>query len=172
MHFTKGVHQMSNKFSEDVIHALRAGGFVCLLPNIINPAWGGHAIRLAGFPISICFTGLSPKSEQGCQVPAVTSRYTFDPSTYSETADVRIMSYVTDPHSEYQVELVYRKREFGWEGRKLCSGKILHTASGPEMRQFIIQLTMLGIQAGEPVRALQALEDTGSAGIYVFTPEP
>ena len=47
--------------------ALRAGGFVCLLPNVINPAWGGHAIRLVGFPITICFTGLSPKSEQDCR---------------------------------------------------------------------------------------------------------
>ena len=130
---------MSTEFSDDVPQALRAGGFVCLLPNVINPAWGGHAIRLAGFPISICFTGLSPKSEQDCDSAVMTCCYKFDPSTYFEDADVRTMSYVTDPHSEYQVELVYRKREFGWDGRKLCSGKILHTASGPEMRQFIIR---------------------------------
>jgi hypothetical protein len=171
MHFTKGVHQMSNKFSEDVIQALRAGGFVCLLPNVINPAWGGHAIRLAGFPITICFTGLSPKSERGCQL-AVTSCYKFDPSTYLENADVRTMTYVSDPRSEYRVELVYGKRESLWKGRKLCGEKILHTASGTEMRQFIIQLTMLGLEVDEPIRELRTLEDTGSAGIYVFNPEP
>src|ERR1035437_3135873 len=83
MHFTKGVHEMSNKFSEDVIQALCAGGFVCLLPHVINPAWGGHAIRLAGFPITICFTGLSPKSGQDCQFPVVASCYKFDPSTHA-----------------------------------------------------------------------------------------
>jgi hypothetical protein len=81
------------------------------------------------------------------------------------------MSYVTDPRSDCRVELVYRKREFGWEGRKLCSGKTLHTASGPEMRQFIIHLTMVGVAADEPFRQLCGSEDTGSAGIYVFTPE-
>jgi hypothetical protein len=163
---------MSNKFSEDVIQALRAGGFVCLLPNVINPAWGGHAIRLAGFPITICFTGLSPKSGQDCDSAVMTCCYKFDPSTYLENADVRTMSYVTDPRSDYRVELVYRKRESGWEGRKICGGKILHTASGPELRQFIIQLTMRGIRADEPVGELRALGDTGSAGIYVFNPEP
>ena len=39
------------------------------------------------------------------------------------------------------------------------------------MRQFIIQLTMLGVEADEPVGELRRLEDTGSAGIYVFMPE-
>ena len=163
---------MSNKFSEGVIQALRAGGFACLLPNVINPAWGGHAIRLAGFPISICFTGLSPKSERGCQLPVVTSRYAFDPSTYFENADVRTMTYFTDPRTDYRVELVYRKRESLWEGRKIHGKNILHTASGPELRQFIIQLTMLGLEVDEPIRELRTLEDTGSAGIYVFNPEP
>ena len=163
---------MSKNFSEDDTPALRAGGFVCLLPNVINPAWGGHAIRLAGFPITICFTGLSPKSEQDCEPAVMTCCYKFDPSTYFEDADVRTMTYVTDPRSDYRVELVYRKRESGWEGRKVCGRKILHTATGTEMRQFIIQLTMLGVESDELVRRLRTLEDTGCAGIYVFTPDP
>jgi len=165
---------MSTKFSEGIhlkcIQALRAGGFVCLLPHVIDPAWGSHALRLAGFPVRVCFTGLSPDSERGCQL-AVTSCYTFDPSTYFENADVRTMTYFAHARSEYRVELVYHKRECRWEGQKLCEGRVLFTASGPELRQFIIQLTMIGFEADEPVRNFQTLEDTVSAGIYVFTPD-
>ena len=102
----------------------------------------------------------------------MTSCSKFDPSTYFENADVRTTTYFTDPRSEYRVELVYRKRESLWKGRKVCRGKILLTASGTELREFIIQLTMLGIEADEPIGELRTLEDTGSAGIYVFNPEP
>jgi hypothetical protein len=33
-----------------------------------------------------------------------------------------------------------------------------------------MQLTMLGVEADEPIRELRTLEDRGSEGIYVFTP--
>lgn len=166
---------MSKKFSEEVhlkcIQALRIGGFVCLLPHVIDPEWGGHALCLAGFPIRVCFTGLSPGSEQESQL-AVTSCYTFDPSTYFENADFRTMTYFTSARSDYRVELVYRKRARRWEGQKLCGEKALFTAAGPELRQFSIQLTMRGTEADEPVQNLQALENIVCEGIYVFTPNP
>jgi hypothetical protein len=165
---------MSAKFSEDVyqksLQALRAGGFVCLLPHVIDPAWGGHAVRLAWFPITVCFTGLSANSEHGYQI--VTSCYNFDPSTYFENDDVRTMAYFTDPRSNYSVELVYQKEQCKWEGRKLRDGRVLVTASGPELRQFIIQLTMRGIEPDEPAQEIGSAENTAHAGVYLFTPVP
>jgi hypothetical protein len=50
--------------------------------------------------------------------------------------------------------------------------EVLLTASGLEVRQFIIQLTMAAVEADEPVRNLQRLENAGCEGIYLFTPDP
>ena len=165
---------MSTNLSENVhqkcLQALQAGGFVCLLPHVIDPAWGGHALRLAGFPITVCFTSLSPDPEPRRQV-VITSCYDFDPSAYLEDADVRTMSYVTDPRSNCWVELVYQKRECTWEGRKLRDGMVLVTAAGPDLRQLIIQLTMRGVEADEPAEVLRTLKNTGIERIYVFTEE-
>jgi hypothetical protein len=164
---------MSTKFSEDVhlkcLRALRAGGFVCLLPHVIDPAWGGHAVRLAGFPITVCFTGLSSDSEQGRQI--VTSCYDFDPSTYLENEDVRTMAYFTRLHSSCSVELLYQKGQCRWEGRKLCDGKVLVTATGPELRQFIVQLTMRGIEPDEAAQGIASAENIAHTCVYLFTPK-
>ena len=152
------------------VRALRAGGFVCVLPHVIDPAWGGHAQLLAGFPITVSFTGLSREVEQDCQF-AVTSCYVFDPSTYVEDEERRSMTYLCQAPCAYRVELVYRKRESRWEGQKLQDAQVLVNASGPELQQFIIHLTMLGVEPGEPVRKLQTIEGSSCAGIYVFTPD-
>jgi hypothetical protein len=47
----------------------------------------------------------------------------------------------------------------------------LLTASGPELRQFIIQLTMRGIEADEPALEIGPAEDTAHANVYLFTPK-
>jgi hypothetical protein len=50
------------------IDAIRAGGFVCLLPQIIDPSWRNPAQLLAGFPFNVCYLGLSEQASN-CQPP-------------------------------------------------------------------------------------------------------
>ena len=154
----------------DYVRALRSGGFVCFLPRIIDPAWSGPAPLLAGFPISVSFTGLPPNLE--CQpFPfAVTSCYWFDPSSYYEDETVRTMLYHPKTPCRYGVELLYDKREPRWEGKKFRQEKVLLWASGLELGQFIIQLTSRGTEPDEPCRPLRTPEETASAGVFVFMP--
>jgi hypothetical protein len=70
------------------------------------------------------------------------------------------------------VELLFHKKDCRWEGRKACGANVLLTASGMELRQFMIQLTMRGVEKDEPTKPLQTLEGAGSGGIYVFVPNP
>ncbi len=149
--------------------ALSAGGFVCFLPHVIHPAWEEPAPLLAGFPISVCFTGLG--AQVGHQpVTMLTSCYWFDPTTYREDDKLRQMTYRTKPANEYSVDLLYHKRLGRWEGRKLCGGNILLIAEGTELPRFIIQLTKVGLTQGEVAQPLLTCADTASAGVYVFTP--
>jgi hypothetical protein len=180
MQFSKGVHHLLKNTHEDLedavnahrkyVEVLRAGGFVCFLPNVIDPTWREPAPRLAGFPTSICFTGLPPDLGRQPVAAALTSCYWFDPLTYQEDEQIRAMTYYTEPRNEYRVELLHHKRESQWEGRKCRGGEVLRTADGPELRQFIIQLSLLGIERDELVQPLLTCKDTASASIYVFTP--
>lgn len=167
---------MSTKFSEDVhqkcLQALHAGGFVCLLPHVIDPAWRDPAPRLAGFPITICFTALSPESGRLPSAGVLVSCYHFDPSTYYEDALLRAMSYYPNPRSGYRVVLVYHKPELQWEGGKLEGDRLLLEASGVELDRFVIQLTMRGIEPDEPAQEIGSADDTAQAGVYLFTPKP
>ena len=79
------------------IDAIRAGGFVCLLPQLIDPSWRHPAPLLAGFPLSVCYAGLSKQFPDHPTPPLMTSSYWFDPATYREDDETRAISYFTNP---------------------------------------------------------------------------
>jgi hypothetical protein len=156
--------------SQKYIDAIRAGGFVCLLPQVIDPSWHNPAHLLAGFPLNVSYLGLTEQAGN-CQHPLlVVASYWFDPATYRADEETRAMSYSTNPPCGYHVELVYSKKKEQWEGRKYQADKVLLTANGSELRRFIMQLTLSGISTGEPTQAM-AYQDTASAGVFVFMPE-
>jgi len=154
---------------QKLIDAIRAGGFVCLLPQVIEPSWGGPAPLLAGFPLNVSFTGLQSHIRQRPRL--VVASYWFDPTTYREDGDVRAMSYRPNPPTAYRVELIYWKKKGQWEGRKYRANQPLLTANGSELQRFIVQLTQCGISPDEPTRAMTR-ESTASAGVFVFESEP
>jgi len=152
------------------IEAIRAGGFVCLFPQLIDPSWHSPARLLAGFPLNVCYTGLSEQSTN-CQCPAlVVASYWFDPATYREDKEVRAMSYRANPPSAYHVELIYWKKKQQWDGSKYRDDELLLTANASELHRFIIQLTVCGLSPGEPTQAMTC-QHTASAGEFVFIPE-
>jgi hypothetical protein len=114
---------MSTTFSEDVqqkcLRSLRAGGFVCLLPHVIDPAWRGPAPRLAGFPITICFTALSPESGRLPSADVLVCCYQFDPATYYESEMVRAMSYYPKPEMDIELCLSTTSRNFDGKDENL-----------------------------------------------------
>ena len=152
------------------IDAIRAGGFVCLLPQLIDPSWRNPAPLLAGFPLSVCYAGLSKQVPDHPTPPLMTSSYWFDPATYREDDESRAMSYFTNPRCEYHVDLIYWKKKQQWEGSKHRAGKVTLTAQGSELRRFIIQLTLCGIEPDEQTQAMMTCNDTASVGVFVFSP--
>jgi hypothetical protein len=152
------------------VDAIRAGGFVCLLPQVIDPSWCSPAPLLAGFPLNVHFMGLSEQAGERQLQRLVMASYWFDPATYREDEDVRAMSYFANVAREYHVEVIYWKRKQQWEGRKYRADQLLLTAEGYELQRLILQLTLCGISLGEPARAIQR-QETASAGAFVFMPE-
>ena len=151
------------------VDAIRAGGFVCLLPRAIDPSWGDPAPLLAGFPLNVCYLGLVPQLQNCQNQTLVVAPYWFDPATYREDGEARVMIYFADARREYNVELIYWKRKQHWEGRKYRAGQLLLTANGSELRHFIVQLTRCGISPSEPAWAITR-QETASVGAFVFMP--
>ena len=154
------------------IDAIRNGGFVCLLPQPIDPSWRDPAPLLAGFPISVGYTGLSNQVANRPNPPLMTSSYWFDPATYREDNETRAMSYFTNPRCQYHVELVYSKKKRRWEGSKRRAGTLRLTAEGSDLRKFIIQLTLCGIESDEPTQVMRTYADTASVGMFLFSSGP
>lgn len=151
------------------LRALRSGGFVSFIPNLIQPQWNPIAVQLAGFPINVAFSGLRSGRAGDATPLIVTSVYWFDPSTYIEDTDSRSMKYFAHDPSPFRVELKYSKVDERWEGRKFENDEELIRAYGPELRRFIIQLTLCGLHPCETGKEFVSCEGIGSAGVYVWT---
>jgi hypothetical protein len=132
---------------------IRAGGFVCLLPQVIDPSWRAPSPLLAGFPISVCYLGLSTEVPGEPTPPLMISSYWFDPATQREDEETRAMSYFTNVLCECRDELICWKKKQMWGGSKRRAGTVLLTAQGSDLRRFIIQLTLRGIESDEPTQA-------------------
>jgi hypothetical protein len=155
--------------SQQIIHALRFGGFASFIPCVIEPVWEGEAPPLAWFPVSICFTGL--RLDDHRDPSYVVSCYWFDPHSYKETTEYQSMCYRSRYlKSQHQVVLARSKVKENWEGRKMRSGEVVLTASGTDFTRFVIQLTMLGLDDGEHVEPMLTRVDTASTGIWVYDP--
>ena len=156
---------------ERIVSALRWGGYASFIPCIFESPLDGPVPPLAGFPISVCFTGLRQNESRAGAQHYVVSCYWFDPRSYCEDVELRRMTYRSKLASNYHVVIEYRKRNEQWEGRKLRDGEVIINASGPELFRFMIQLTMPGVDPAEPVEPLLTRCDTASAGIWIFAPE-
>lgn len=161
-HSTNSAHEM--------LVALRSGGFVSLLPEVIEPTWRPPALLLAGFPMGIHFTGLPRVSNPDDAQFFIASCYWFAPETYREDDDRRIMLYTSKPQSDFFLKVTYWKRKQQWEGLKNREEKCILSATGHDLKRFIIQLTCRGIAEGELVQPILNLDDTRSSGAYIFVP--
>jgi len=155
--------------SERIVTALRWGGYASFMPCVIESCWDRLVPPLAGFPISVCFTGLSRGED--CGETYVVSTYWFDPRSYHEDDELRAMTYRSEPASNYKVVIGYIKKDRRWEGRKLRDGEVIITASGSDLIHFIVQLTLPGVHVGEPVTPLLTQRETASSGVWIFKPD-
>jgi hypothetical protein len=156
--------------SQQIVHALRFGGFASFIPCVIGQSWNDLGAPLAGFPISICFIDL-PKNEKRDDGSYFVSCYWFDPGSYDESEECQSMSYRSRFESQYQVVLDYSKKDRKWKGRKLRHGEVVIAASGHDLTRFVIELTMRGINNGEAVERMLTRVDTASNGIWVYEPQ-
>jgi len=154
--------------AQQIVRALRNGGYACFIPSVIVPIWDDAAAPLAGLPISICFISLPPKENRDDRRSYLVSCYWFDPKSYDETEEYQSMNYRSRSASPYQVVIVYSKKKRIWEGRKLRDGEVVVAASGPEFLSFVVQLTMRGIDDGEAVERMLTRTDTASTGIWLY----
>lgn len=134
-----------------------SGGYASFIPCVISQVCNDTA-PLAGFPISICFTGLSLDDHRDARY--VVSCYWFDPRSFDESEEWQSMTYRARHRSEYEVVIAYSKKNRRWEGRKLGGDEVVVSASGPELTRFVIQLTMRGLDDGEHANPM--LTDTSS----------
>jgi hypothetical protein len=150
--------------------ALRAGGFVCFLPGLIDGSWDQLASRLAGLPLAICFNGLPQDID--CQpLPfMLTSTYWVDPRTYLSSGKMRAVFYRSRPANSYRVEVYHDLKTGLWMGRKFRDEQLVLEATGREVWEFIIHFTMAGRAADEPAEAWQTLEDVGAQRVYLWLP--
>ncbi|WP_348263247.1 hypothetical protein P8935_01515 [Telmatobacter sp. DSM 110680] len=153
-----------------MLEALRRGGIVCLLPEVIQPHWRGPAALLAGFPIVIHFIGLPSVANPGAAQFLIASCYWFDLATYREDDERRTMLYTSRPQDDIYLELTYWKRKQAWEGFKYRGNEWILSAKGTDLNSFIVQLTCCGIAEGELVQPILNLADTASSGVYIFEP--
>jgi hypothetical protein len=156
--------------SQQIVSALRMGGYASFIPSVIEPVWDGEAPPLAGFPISICFTGLpmAPDQDAGSYIVA---SYWFDPQSYDDNAAYQAMIYRSRYlKSGYQVALRRFKRDRSWEGCKMRGDEVVVTASDPDVTRFVVKLTMQGLDNGEHVEPMLTRTDTASTGIWVYDP--
>lgn len=155
--------------SDKIINAVRIGGFASFIPSVIIPVWDDVDVPLAGFPISICFTGLRWSDEMDA-ASYVVSCYWFDPQSYNEDANCQSMVYRSRCQSDYQVLIQCSKRDRRWTGRKMRGSKVVVTAAGDELIRFVIQMTMRGLDRGEHVEPMLTRTDTASTGIWIYDP--
>jgi hypothetical protein len=153
--------------SQQIVSALRMGGYASFIPCVISQVWDEKA-PIAGFPISICFTGLSLDDHRDAGY--VVSCYWFDPRSFQENEEWQSMTYRSRYPSEYEVVIAFSKKNQNWEGHKVRGGKTVVKASGTDMSRFVVGLTMDGIDNGEHVEPMLTRTDTASTGIWVYDP--
>lgn len=78
---------------ERIVSALRWGGYASFIPCIFESPLDGTEPPLAGFPISICFTGLPQNESRAEAQHYVVASYWFDPRSYREDDELRRMTY-------------------------------------------------------------------------------
>jgi hypothetical protein len=154
---------------QNCLDTLLAGGFVCLLPHTIDPAWSDPVSPLAGFPLNISYVGLAVNDPLLGPQP-VAACYWFQPDTYSEDDQSRHLSYLPRKQSQFRVELTWSRHEHCWQGRKFKGTELLRLSQGPELQRFILQTEMCGPEPDEPTEPFTSCRETASAGVFVFAP--
>jgi len=160
----------STNSTHKMLGALRKGGFVSLLPEVIEPTWAPPAVLLAGFPLGIHFTALPKVPNRDDVKFFIASCYWFAAETYREDDDRRIMLYISKPRSDFYLQVTYWKRKQRWEGLKNREEKCILSATGHDLKRFMIQFTCRGIAEGELVQPIMNLDATRSSGAYIFVP--
>ncbi len=153
------------------VEILRSGGFVCFLPQLIDSDCPAFA-KLVGFPIAISFNTLPVDLEQMAIPCLVTATYWFDPTTYRLDGDERSLTYFSRPLSDFRVELVFNARRTLWEGYKYRNEEVVVSASGRDLFQLVVHLTLSGVEGHEIVHAMRSCSAVAGSGVYLFTPEP
>ena len=154
--------------SQQIVSALRMGGYASFIPCVISQVWD-DTLPLAGFPISICFTGL-PQEDHREAGSYVVSCYWFDPRSFNESEEWQSMTYRSRYPGEYEVVIAFSKENQSWEGHKVRNGKTVVKASGTYMTRFVVGLTMDGIDKDEHVEPMLTRTDTASTGIWIYDP--
>ncbi len=153
------------------VEILRSGGFVCFLPQLIDADCPAFA-KLVGFPIAISFNALPVDLEQMAIPCVVTATYWFDHTSYRADQACRSLTYFTQPLSEFRVELVCNARKALWEGYKYRNEEVVVSASGRDLLQLVVHLTLSGVEGHEIVHAMRSCSAVASSGVYLFTPQP
>jgi len=158
---------------ERILNALHSGGYASFIPGIIESPFRdlNPAPPMAGFPISVCFTGLPQEGDREQAALYVVSSYWFDAKTYHEDDEHRAMTYYPSRPSSYKVMIRHLKKENRLEGLKLRDDKIIVDACGIRLDRFMIQLTLAGIDPGETVEPMLTRRDTASAGVWIYNPD-
>jgi hypothetical protein len=149
---------------------LRAGGFICFLPGLIDGSWDDLASRLAGLPMTICFNGLPADIDRQPLPFMLTTTYWIVPATYRASENIRAVSFRTQPANEYRLEVAHDLKTELWRGRKYRADELLLEATGREIWEFTIHFTMSGRAEDEPAQAFLTMEDVGARRVYLWSP--
>lgn len=121
------------------------------IPHRIEADWDKDAARLAGFPLNILYSGIRRTKAEN---QAVSCCYWFNPRTFMEDAKKKEMAYFPKVESPYWLNVRYDKKASLWQTFKYKGKKLLCMAEGPEFDGVMIQTTLRGPEADEPVDSI------------------
>jgi hypothetical protein len=146
---------------EECIRAIESGGFVAHLAKVFDASWGAEYAALAGFPVSVIYTGV----RDGV---LARSCYIAFPSTFSEDAECRELIYAPRQPALYSIHILHKKGAEQWEIFKIHGERVICESGGKTIKQAMLHATMMPLESDEP--ALPAGNEIGVAGLYIWTP--
>jgi hypothetical protein len=118
------------------------------IPHQIEAEWNPNYAYLAGFPLNLMYIGMR-EGDDGARLVSCT--YWFDPGTYCEQAQRRMMDYFRTRESPYWVRVSCDSNGSGWETNKYRNGEVICIAHGAEFETAMMQATLIGLRPDEPV---------------------
>lgn len=127
----------------------RRTGFFASVPWPIEANWSPRYAHLAGFPVTLMYSGLRTTGEADPS-RLVSSIYWFDPGSYREDETTRTLDYFPREESPYWLRISNPKGTSTWEVTKYRGEALVALAAGPDYEGAMIQATLVGIAPDEP----------------------